>query len=150
MTATARAAAVRRGRRVPAALGITAAAVALLCALPAFYLLVVVGGDPGEAWQAIREADTVGLLVRSVGLAAAVGLTTMALGIPLAWLTSRTNLPGRKAWAAVCALPLVIPSYIGAYLLIAALGPRGALADLLSPVGVERLPSLYGFVGAWL
>lgn len=150
MAVSAGAARAARGGRIPAGLAAAAASVALLCALPALYLLVVVGGDPADAWQAIREADTLGLIVRSVGLAAAVGITSVAIGVPLAWLTSRTDLPGRKAWAVLCALPLVIPSYIGAYLLLSALGPRGALADLLSPLGVERLPSLYGFAGAWL
>jgi iron(III) transport system permease protein len=62
----------------------------------------------------------------------------------------RTDLPGRRLWATLTTLPLVIPSYIGAYLFIAALGPSGALQDLLEPLGVERLPSLYGFPGAWL
>jgi len=139
-----------RGRRLPVGLALGAAAAALLCSLPAFYLLVVVAEAPADAWQAIMEADTPGLLVRSIGLAAAVGATAMALGVPIAWLTSRTDLPGRRVFAVLCSLPLVIPSYIGAYLLVSALGPKGALADLLSPLGVERLPSLYGFVGAWL
>ncbi len=43
--------------------------------------------------------------------------------MPLAWLTARTDLPGRRMWTVVTALPLVIPSYIGAYLLVSALGP---------------------------
>ncbi len=50
-------------------------------------------------------------------------------------------------WSVLTVLPLVIPSYIGAYLLISALGPTGLLRDVL---GVDRLPSLYGFAGAWL
>ena len=41
----------------------------------------------------------------------------------------------------------MIPSYVGAYLFVAALGPNGLLQDLL---GVEQLPSIYGFAGAWL
>ena len=49
-------------------------------------------------------------------------------------------------WAVVCALPLVIPSYIGAYLMVSALGPSGLAQDVL---GVEQLPSIYGFPGAW-
>src|SRR3990170_7169253 len=48
------------------------------------------------------------------------------------------------------ALPLVIPSYVGAFAFVAALGPRGMLQDLLEPLGVERLPEVYGFTGAWL
>ena len=73
--------------------------------------------------------------------------TTIAIAVPLAWLTVRTDLPGRRAWAVLCALPLVIPSYIGAYLMVSALGPSGLLQDAL---GVARLPSIYGFFGAWV
>ena len=59
----------------------------------------------------------------------------------------RTDLPARRLWATLCTLPLVIPTYVGAYLFVAALGPNGMLQDLL---GVDRLPSIYGFPGAWL
>jgi iron(III) transport system permease protein len=90
------------------------------------------------------------MAVRSVLLATAVTASATALAVPLAWLTVRTDLPGRRLWATLTTLPLVIPSYIGAYLFIAALGPNGALQDILAPLGVERLPSLYGFPGAWL
>jgi iron(III) transport system permease protein len=53
-------------------------------------------------------------------------------------------------WVVLTALPLVIPSYIGAYLLVSALGPRGELQGVLSPLGIDELPSIYGFGGAWL
>lgn len=62
----------------------------------------------------------------------------------------RTDLPGRRTWRVLLALPLVIPSYVGAYLYVSALGPRGLLQGLLAPLGVERLPSIYGFPGALL
>jgi hypothetical protein len=45
---------------------------------------------------------------------------------------------------------LAIPTYVGGYALVAAFGPRGRLQGWLAPRGVERLPDLYGFVGAWL
>jgi iron(III) transport system permease protein len=62
----------------------------------------------------------------------------------------RTDLPGRRVWAALVALPLVIPSYLGGFVLVSTLGPRGLLRDLLAPLGVERLPSIYGLPGAAL
>ncbi|HVE67410.1 MAG TPA: ABC transporter permease subunit, partial [Solirubrobacteraceae bacterium] len=100
-----------------------------------------------DAVTAAFDARALKLLGRSVGLAAAVTATAVALSLPLAWLTQRTDLPGRRAWTVLTMLPLVIPSYIGAYLLVSALGPVGLLRDAL---GVDRLPSIYGFAGAWL
>ncbi|MDQ3742332.1 MAG: ABC transporter permease subunit, partial [Actinomycetota bacterium] len=115
--------------------------------LPLVYLANVVAGEPGDARDAVWSGDAVALMLRSVGLAGAVTATTIAIAVPLAWLTVRTDLPGRRVWAVLCALPLVIPSYIGAYLMVSALGPSGLAQDVL---GVDRLPSIYGFTGAWL
>jgi iron(III) transport system permease protein len=89
-------------------------------------------------------------VLRSAGLAAAATAGAVALAVPLAYLTTRTDLPGRRIWAVLVTLPLVVPSYIGAYLLVSAFGPRGFLQDALSPLGVEQIPSIYGFPGAWL
>ena len=48
-------------------------------------------------------------------------------------------------------LPLVVPSFIGAFLFVSALGPRGMLQQLLeAPLGIERLPEVYGLFGATL
>lgn len=139
------------GRAAPPGLVAAAGLVAALAVLPVAYLAWVVLGDIGQWWDAVWSARAFELLVRSVGLALAVTATTVAIALPLSWLTVRTDLPGRGAWSVLSALPLVIPSYIGAYLLVSALGPRGELQGLLEgPLGIERLPSLYGFAGAWL
>src|SRR5919112_5027455 len=94
-----------------------------------------------------RTGDTVGDVRSHAG---AVGFSTVAIAVPLAWLTSRTDLPGRAFWSAAASLPLVIPSYIGALVMVAAFGPRGMLQTALAPFGVERLPLIYGFTGSWL
>ncbi|HEX5763344.1 MAG TPA: iron ABC transporter permease [Solirubrobacterales bacterium] len=126
------------------AVGLLVAAAAVL---PAAYLFVVVAGDLGDALAEALTSRAAAILVRTLGLAAAVTATAVAIALPIGWLTVRTDLPGRRVWAALCTLPLVIPSYVGAYLFVAALGPNGMLQDAL---GVERLPSIYGFGGAWL
>jgi iron(III) transport system permease protein len=115
--------------------------------VPIAYLAIVVADAGRDAVTAAFDARALGLLARSLGLAAAVTASAVALALPLAWLTQRTDLPGRRAWTVLTVLPLVIPSYIGAYLLVSALGPAGLLRDVL---GVDRLPSIYGFAGAWL
>jgi iron(III) transport system permease protein len=44
----------------------------------------------------------------------------------------------------------VIPSYVAALCLLGAFGPRGLLQQLLSgPFGIERIPEIYGFPGAF-
>ena len=69
---------------------------------------------------------------------------------PIAWLTARTDLPGRRAWAVLTAVPLALPSYVVGFAFLAFFGPRGTLQGVLAPLGVERLPSIAGFGAAAL
>jgi iron(III) transport system permease protein len=96
----------------------------------------------------IARPRTLDLFIASVGLAVTVGAGAVAIGVPLAWLTARTDLPGRRLWTVATAVPLAIPSYVMAFAFVAAVGPRGALSDLLGQAGLPGLPSLYGFAGA--
>jgi iron(III) transport system permease protein len=137
-------------RRPPPLLLALGLIVALAAALPALYLIVVVAGDSAAAADAVLTSRSLGLVLRSGGLAAAVTLSAIALAVPLAWLTVRSDIPGRRAWATLATLPLVMPSYIAAYVFIAVLRPKGLLQELLAPLGVQQLPPIYGFVGAWI
>ncbi len=140
-----------RMRTVEAPLGLIAPAsiVAAAMLLPPAYL-VVRSLEGGAVWETLARPTTTSALVRTVVLAAAVTGGAIAIALPAAWLTVRTDLPLRGLWSVLLALPLVIPSYVGAFTFVAALGPRGMLQDLLAPLGVTRLPEVYGFSGAWL
>jgi ABC-type Fe3+ transport system, permease component len=48
------------------------------------------------------------------------------------------------------ALPLVIPSYVGAFAFVSAFGPNGEFESLFAPLGVESVPEIYGFPGTTL
>jgi len=126
--------------------GLSLGVVALLL-LPVVYLIIRFSTAGEQAWTLILRPVTLLTTVRSLGLALAVTVTAAALSLPAAWLTTRTDLPARKFFSILLALPVVIPSYVGAYLLVAFLGPRGMLAQALGVVG---LPSIYGFPGAFL
>jgi iron(III) transport system permease protein len=103
-----------------------------------------------DTWDILRSARTRELLTDTIVLATLVTVAANAIALPLAWLTTRTDLPGRRLWVIVTALPLAIPTYVGAFAMIGALGPRGMLQGWLEPLGVERLPSIYGFGGAFV
>jgi len=134
-------------RRAPLGLLALGAAVGAAAILPAAYLFVVIAGDLSAALDTAFSSRALETLLRTALLSAAVVVASVAIALPIGWLTVRTDLPGRRLWTVLCTLPLVIPSYVGAYLLVAALGPNGMLQEAL---GVERLPSIYGFTGAWL
>ena len=142
---------LRGGRRPPLLLWVPAAVVVAAMLLPLAYLVArsLEGGPEGVA-EVVLDGETLVVLGRSALLAGTVTAASVAIAVPLAWLTARTDLPGRKAWAVLAALPLVVPSYVGGFVLVSALGPRGMLQGFLEPFGVERLPEIYGFPGAAL
>lgn len=120
--------------------------------MPALFVLVI------PFWLILRAAespkgldvlaaelsrDLLPLLGRSLGLAVTVTLCSTLIALPLAWLTARTNLPLRRTFTVLFALPLALPSYVGAFALVSAFGTGGPLSDLF---GVR--PDLYGFWGA--
>jgi iron(III) transport system permease protein len=147
-----RAAGVRPATRArpPLPLIAVAGGVAVAAGLPLAYLIVrAVEGGP-DALGPLLRARTVELLASTLALGLAVGVGAVVVGGPLAWLTTRTDLPARRAFAVLAIVPVAVPSYLLAFSFVAALGPRGWLASLLRPLGVERLPDIYGFAGAAL
>lgn len=130
---------------------LAALAVGGLMLLPPAYLVVRTAGAGTAALDILLRPTTLATLVRTVLLASSVTLASALLAVPLAWLTVSTDLPGRRFWAVATALPLVLPSYVAAYLLASILGPRGLLQQALEPaLGITRLPEIYGFPGAFL
>ncbi len=119
--------------------------------LPIVYLLVRAADGGDAAWVTLQRPQTLATVWRTAALGFSVTLVCLLLAVPIAWLTVRTDLPLRRLWAVLTPLPLVIPSYIGAFLYASALGPRGLLQGWLEePFGITRLPDIYGFPGALL
>ena len=123
--------------------------IALVMLLPLAYLVYRAGGVGWtEGVDLLFRMRTVRVMWNSLILVCGVTTLSLFLALPFAWLTERTDLPGWRIWTVLAMMPLVIPSYVGGFTLIAMFGPRGALQELLSPLGVDRLPSIYGFTGA--
>jgi iron(III) transport system permease protein len=145
-----RAGAGRQVERPPLWIVLPAMLVTVFELLPLLYLVARTLDTGENGWRFLLRSRTLEVVFNTAALAGAVAISTIAIAVPLAWLTSRTDLPGRAFWSAAASLPLVIPSYIGAVVMVAAFGPRGMLQSALAPFGVERLPSIYGFTGSWL
>lgn len=90
---------------------------------------------------AVPPARLVRLFASTMLLTVGVTLTAVVIGLATAWATTRADLPFRRGWMTLAALPLVVPSYVAALSLIAATGSNGILLEVPTP---------YGFVGAWL
>ena len=141
----------RSSTRPPVLLSAAGVAVVALVCLPLVYLVVRVVDGGVDAWVVLGRARILELVGNTALLVALVTGAALVLGVPLAWLVTRTDLPGARLWAVAAALPLVIPSYVAALVLLAAFGPRGFLQQVLEgPFGVERVPEIYGLPGAVL
>jgi iron(III) transport system permease protein len=139
------------GRAVPVGLSLVSGAIAAAMVFPLLWLFIRVQDvELARALELTASPETLDILLNSLLLMGLVTGFSILLGVPLAYLTVRTNLPFRRFWTVVAALPLVIPSYVGAFALVSAFGPSGEFESLLAPLGVERVPEIYGLPGATL
>jgi iron(III) transport system permease protein len=136
------------GRRAPRLLVAAAGLVALAALTPLAYLTFRALSADDSARALAPLATTADLAWDTAILAFGVVAATLVVGVPLAWLVVRTDLPGRRLWGLAASLPLVIPSFVAALALLGAFAPRGLVQELLEPLGVERLPEITGYWGA--
>ncbi|MGC4937519.1 molybdate ABC transporter permease subunit [Kribbella sp. DT2] len=130
---------IRRRRR-------TGGRLPLVLLLPALlglaFLLVPLAGLLAEApWSTLPSrlfSAEVGQALRlSLLCASCATVICLFLGIPLAWLLARADLPGRGLLRALVTVPLVLPPVVGGVALLLVLGRRGLIG--------ERLDLWFGF-----
>src|SRR3989442_4929517 len=73
---------------------------------------------------ALRKA-----LWNTIVLAFWVGLVSVALGAPLAWLTARTDVPGRGLIRGLVLASFVTPPFLGAFAWVMLAGPNAGLIN---------------------
>jgi molybdate transport system permease protein len=128
----------RRGRR-------PSVAVAVLAALAvAFFVIPLIGLLQRAPWSELVD-DLTDPVVRDalrLSLVCSVGATVLAfvLGLPLAWVLARTDLPGRHLVRALVLLPMVLPPVVGGVALLLAFGRRGLVGQYLDDWFGIRLP----------
>ena len=128
-----------------------AIAVTLLLLVSPVYLAARTLGSGDDVLDLLLRLRMLEILGRTLLLMASVTLACIVIGVPLAWLVARTDLPGRRFFSVALLLPLVIPSYVGGLVAVAALGSRGMLQGFLEEVAaVQRLPDISGFPGAFI
>ncbi|WP_327052028.1 ABC transporter permease [Halomicrococcus gelatinilyticus] len=137
------------GSELPLGLVLLAGAVSAAVLLPLLWLVGMAGNvGQARALDLLTSARTIQVLLNSALLVVGVTGASILLAVPLAYLTVRTDVPFRRFFTIAVSLPLVIPSWIGAFAYVSAFGPRGELQQLLAPLGVQSLPEIYGFEGA--
>ena len=115
----------RRAAAPPLVVLLPALLVGLAMLLPLVYLVIRSTGASAEAWALLWRPQTAATLGRTALLVVTVTASSVVIAVPIAWLTVRTDLPLRRLWSVLTMLPLVIPSFVGAFLFVSALGPEG-------------------------
>jgi iron(III) transport system permease protein len=107
----------RQGRRrPPATLLVVSALVALLVLAPVGFLLDQTLSTGWDEVQRLLFRPFVGdLLVNTATLVAVGTVACTVLGVAVAWFVERTDLPGRRAWAVLAALPITVPAFVTSY-----------------------------------
>lgn len=139
---------VRNGDRTYISLLVPSLLVAAIVLLPLAYLIIRTLGAGQEAVDILLRTRTLEIVYRSLVLSSAVVLFSLIISLPLAWILFRERLPYRKLWLVLVIVPVVIPSYVGGFTMVAALGPKGMFQEFFSVFGVERFPEIYGFWGS--
>ena len=115
---------------------LAALTLALLMGLPLGWLVTLsVSGEHGVTAQhyvnAFRDLQLRRALWHTLVMAFWVGVVSVAIGAPLAWLTARTDLPGRRPVRALVMASFVTPPFLGAVAWVMLAGPNaGALNKL--------------------
>jgi iron(III) transport system permease protein len=115
-----------------------AAALALvaLMALPLAWLGVMSVSSEGGATfahyrDAFQDAALQKALWNTLVLAFWVGVTSIAVGAPLAWLTARTDVPGKGLIRMLVMASFVTPPFLGAFAWVMLAGPNAGLLNIL-------------------
>jgi iron(III) transport system permease protein len=145
----------------------SAAILAVLVVAPLAILLVTavrVPEGPGftlaNFLEAFGEAIYRGPVGNSLVYATSVGILSVLIGAPMAWLVTRTDMPGKAVVRTFTIAAFVTPSFLGATAYVILAGPNaglfnvlyravtgaeGALVNIFSMPGLIYVTSLYTF-----
>ena len=75
---------------------------------------------------------------------------SVLVGVPMGYFVARVKMPGKNLLLSLGILPVIMPSFVGAFSWIILLGRQGVLRHFiniaLAPLGME-IPSIYGMFG---
>lgn len=116
--------------------------VAIFCLGPLLYLLAFT--DVSIYRQIFSNSNTWNAIANTFKVSLSVATLSVLLGVPLAWVLTRTDLPGRSRWRFLFSFAYAVPPYVGAIGWIILANPSsGLLAHLISSVNIY---SFWGLV----
>ncbi len=138
-----------------AILGLSIFLLLAMCVYPfavLFFKVIYSGPDGTLSFDAFKNVLTSGTILTAIKntalVSTAVSLLSCAVGIPLAWLLSRTDFPWNRRFRSWLCLPYAIPPYIGAIAWIFLANPT---TGLLNRIIGHSFFNVYTFSGlVWI
>jgi iron(III) transport system permease protein len=124
-------------------LALVGLSIGLLMMWPITYVVWHALSAGADRWVRLLDTRIPALLWNTAFITLTTSLGSVVLGVSLAWLVYRCDTPGRRVWRWLLALPLMIPSYVGAVAYIMVFGPRGWIQLVLG----EAPFNLYSYWG---
>jgi iron(III) transport system permease protein len=90
--------------------------VAAMALIPlGFVLYGAITTGPAESWRVLARPRIAMLLANTLSLATVCMLATALIGVALATLVARTDLPGKRLWHPLFVAPLAVPAFVNGY-----------------------------------
>jgi iron(III) transport system permease protein len=123
----------------------------LLSLLPLFYVFT-------KAWQAgwtealhlLWRPYVFGLLRNTLMLMTGVTLACGIIGLSLAWLLERSNLPGRRVWGVILCLPFAVPAFVSSFTWVSLSAQFEGLGGAILVMTLSKYPLIFLPVAATL
>ncbi len=129
-------------------LGITLSVLGLVVMLPLAAMLARAAGTGWEAGLALLTGPRALAAFRvSFGAAALAALANVPIGVLLAWVLTRYDVPGRRLLDALVDLPFALPTAVAGIALTALYADDGWAGALLAPLGIQVA---YTPAGIWV
>jgi sulfate transport system permease protein len=129
-------------------LGITLSVLGLVVMLPLAAMLARAAGTGWDAGLALLTGPRALAAFRvSFGAAALAALANVPIGVLLAWVLTRYDVPGRRLLDALVDLPFALPTAVAGIALTALYADDGWAGALLAPLGIQVA---YTPAGIWV
>ena len=127
--------------RLPGLSGASAVALALLVLVPILVLLSAWHQQQWETWQHLLDTVLWRLVGNTLLLMVGVTIGVLTLGVSLAWCVATLEFPGRRWLEWALFLPMAMPAYVLAFVMVDLLDYAGPIQTQLR----SWLPALSGF-----
>lgn len=123
--------------------------VGIVVTIPIFIIFTSFLNIDHEIWNHLRVFVLPELILNTLKLIVGVTFGTLVIGVPLAYVNSFYDYPGRKLFSFLAILPMSIPSYIMAFVYVALFDVTGIWSlALKEALGLTSfLPSIRNFFG---